>query len=664
VFPRQPDSLRARLSLLLLAAVLPPIAVLAWVAHVQRGHTEVEARDRVQSLVRAATLEHAHAVDGVRQLVMALSDLPELVDRDADASAELLTERVNESKGLVALAVFDREGRVRAATGAVPNSPDHAAAPWFGRALRGTGCTLGDPGVASPLGGAPGLVVASALHDRSGRRLGVLVAWMRLQWTRGLAQELAEVGDGVLPVFDRTGALLDPASGLDLAPAAVPTGHELVRVARARVSGVATVRGFDGEQRLYAFAPLESAPEHPMWVAVGLSQDAALAVARSAFERSLAVLALLGIGLLWMGWTGVRRMVLEPVEGLLRVTRRVANGDPVARVGAPYVRGELGELARAFDEMIASLDVRRNQRDRAESDLRDSEALKNAVFEAAPDAILTFDHNSMVLELNGAAERLLAVGRHEAVCADLAALLLPTESREEFRRELRSFLDHRESAIVGRPLEWRVRRSDGSEFPGQVTITPILHVDRPPIFSLYLRDLTDHRRHVEALHAMSLVDDLTGLYNRRGFLTFAAQQLRVAGRLGKRAMLVVADLDDLKEINDTWGHAEGDRALVEAAHVLRATYRTSDVIARIGGDEFVVLALDTSGVGEERSLQRLQERIASVNETEGRRWPLSISTGATFWYPSAPRSIETLLAEGDATMYQHKRERRRRRAAA
>ncbi|MFN2398605.1 MAG: diguanylate cyclase [Gemmatimonadaceae bacterium] len=158
-----------------------------------------------------------------------------------------------------------------------------------------------------------------------------------------------------------------------------------------------------------------------------------------------------------------------------------------------------------------------------------------------------------------------------------------------------------------------------------------------------------------ALRAMSLIDDLTGLYNRRGFLTLAKQQLKVADRMKKRVSQIFVDLDGLKAINDAQGHRAGDHALIEAADILKETFRDSDIIARIGGDEFVVLAMETSGATAETFAARLAENVRVRNARDARLVPLSFSMGVAYYDPENPCTIEELLARADTLMYNEKR---------
>jgi diguanylate cyclase (GGDEF)-like protein len=154
----------------------------------------------------------------------------------------------------------------------------------------------------------------------------------------------------------------------------------------------------------------------------------------------------------------------------------------------------------------------------------------------------------------------------------------------------------------------------------------------------------------------SVRDELTGLYNRRGFLTFAEQQIELACS-GRRELLVVfADVDDLKAINDGYGHPEGDLALKKTADVLLTVFRDTDIVARMGGDEFAVLALDCSPTGLVRINAHFDKLLRTMNDLN-RLWKLSISVGTIHVDSLHPLSINDLLSEADKMMYERKRAR-------
>jgi len=171
-------------------------------------------------------------------------------------------------------------------------------------------------------------------------------------------------------------------------------------------------------------------------------------------------------------------------------------------------------------------------------------------------------------------------------------------------------------------------------------------------------DVSDRKRMEAEILTLSITDPLTGLNNRRGFLSLAEQQLKLSERNRRRILFFFADLDGLKWINDTLGHKEGDRALIEAATVFKATFRTSDIIARLGGDEFAALAIDTNDIPSEIFTTRFQHLIDTQNNSKDRKFKLSISVGCACYDPEKPCSIDDLMAQADKLMYAQKQRRK------
>jgi len=173
-------------------------------------------------------------------------------------------------------------------------------------------------------------------------------------------------------------------------------------------------------------------------------------------------------------------------------------------------------------------------------------------------------------------------------------------------------------------------------------------------FDLLFRNL---KRSEEELRALSYIDELTGLYNRRGFLTIAAQQLKISRRAKDNLLLLYADLDGMKWINDTLGHSEGDKALLKASEVLKNTFRESDIIGRLGGDEFAVLAIPADQDGAAVIKERLAEQLDILNMRGRQKYYLSLSTGTVICLPDATATIEDLLEQADKLMYADKASR-------
>ena len=178
-----------------------------------------------------------------------------------------------------------------------------------------------------------------------------------------------------------------------------------------------------------------------------------------------------------------------------------------------------------------------------------------------------------------------------------------------------------------------------------------------------VRDISVRKREELRMRKACLTDDLTRLYNRRGFMALAEQHLRIARRQGKDSVVMYVDMDDFKQLNDHYGHAAGDRALMAVSRLLRSTVRDCDVVARMGGDEFTILALDADVMGARAIQKRLDERLALFNASGELPMPLSLTVGHTRVRPSDTSSVIELLARADQLLYARKRRRQMTKAA-
>jgi diguanylate cyclase (GGDEF)-like protein/PAS domain S-box-containing protein len=207
--------------------------------------------------------------------------------------------------------------------------------------------------------------------------------------------------------------------------------------------------------------------------------------------------------------------------------------------------------------------------------------------------------------------------------------------------------------------ELMLKRKDGTPIWGSITARAIRDQEgKVAYFDGNVTDITDRKRMEEEILSLSITDQLTGLYNRRGFLSLAGQQLKLSDRNKNGMLLFFADLDLLKWINDALGHEEGDKALIEAANIFRETFRTSDIIARLGGDEFAILAIDIKGTNSEGYTARMQQLIDRWNNQKNREYKLSISMGCAYYDPENPCSIDDLIACADKMMYEQKQNKK------
>jgi diguanylate cyclase (GGDEF)-like protein len=156
------------------------------------------------------------------------------------------------------------------------------------------------------------------------------------------------------------------------------------------------------------------------------------------------------------------------------------------------------------------------------------------------------------------------------------------------------------------------------------------------------------------LRHLALTDELTCFYNRRGFFAAATQQMKLARRNRQSVLVFFCDLDNLRDINDAFGHREGDRALVRTADAIEKVFRDSDILARLGGDEFAAFAYDASARDEETILRRLEESVVAAN-AEDTRYRLSLTTGTARFDPMSGANLADLMARADRAMNEKKR---------
>ena len=299
-----------------------------------------------------------------------------------------------------------------------------------------------------------------------------------------------------------------------------------------------------------------------------------------------------------------------------------------------------------------------SERRRSEKALRESEAKYRTLFEAAQAAIFLINEDRFI-DCNSYTYKMFGCTREQIIGKSPSDFSPPRQPDGLDSKE--KAMEKNKAALQGEPqfFEWKHIRRNGVPFDAEINLNRI-EINGEFFLLAIARDISDQKQAEEALKAMSLMDDLTGLYNRRGFLTLAGQELKIANRMKRGTFLLFTDLDDLKVINDTFGHLQGDQALIDTAHILKDTFRDPDILARIGGDEFVILAVEAaSEAGPELLLERLQKNLDFFNEKTSRPYQLSLSMGVVSYDPDHPVSIDNLLIQADNHMYEEKQRKKK-----
>jgi two-component system cell cycle response regulator len=304
------------------------------------------------------------------------------------------------------------------------------------------------------------------------------------------------------------------------------------------------------------------------------------------------------------------------------------------------------------------------ERWRAAKALEESERRYRLLAENASDMIWTMDMDLRLTYISPSVQRLRGYTVEEVMKQPIEQRMT-SDSLERLRGVLKGG-SAKKAAGQGSvsdscTLEMEYFRKDGSTIWTESRIAFLRGPDRLPVGILGVtRDIVERKKAEEALRSLSLTDELTGLYNRRGFFLLAAQHLRLIRRMKKGLVLAYADMDGLKRINDRFGHKEGDAALIQVAAILRMTFRESDILARMGGDEFVVLTTDDRSDSVQTISARWQTMLAEYNTRYSLPYKLEVSMGVIRRECGEMSAIEEMLSQADELMYEQKQKKLRR----
>jgi len=307
--------------------------------------------------------------------------------------------------------------------------------------------------------------------------------------------------------------------------------------------------------------------------------------------------------------------------------------------------------AKSLADRTSDLEKEISERKKVEKALKKSEEQYRSLVESTDDSICVVDKNYRYVFINK--KQLTRLGLSED--GYIGRLYNEFHSPEETKL----FIEKADVVFNrGESVQHEYQSiQDGRYF--LLTLSPAQKVEGTiTAITVISKEITDYKKMQEQLRELSLTDQLTCIYNRRGLFTLIDPVLKQAKRQKKGIFMLYADIDNMKEINDTFGHKEGDAALIETANILKTNYRESDIIARIGGDEFVVIPVGTAGDDIEKIVDRLEKSLEIYNSKRKHDYRLSLSVGVTYYDPENPCSIEELLIQADELMYKHKKNKK------
>lgn len=354
----------------------------------------------------------------------------------------------------------------------------------------------------------------------------------------------------------------------------------------------------------------------------------------------------LGLHFLWL-----RRSVIMPLRMLVQEVNAVDPGNFQGKLNRLDIgKGEIGELAGAFSKLLSELNKSQQEgMKQAGRALEAEQQLNQTIMKSAPLAIYTRDRQGRVTGWNDACERLFGWREEEVLGQPLPTI--PLDKLDESA-------DMRQQLLSGQPnlqLEAQRMRRDDSMVDLLITLSPLYDENGEIEGVLAIAaDITERKAAERRIEFFAHHDALTALPNRRLIQARFEQAAAFADREGKKVGLVFFDLDHFKVINDSFGHGVGDAYLKEIARRLSSTVRSSDILSRQGGDEFLLVLASLNGVDDVLPvLEKLAQRMKEPVQAGGAGLAVSMSIGVAL-YPDDGRDFEELLRNADAAMYRAK----------
>lgn len=313
---------------------------------------------------------------------------------------------------------------------------------------------------------------------------------------------------------------------------------------------------------------------------------------------------------------------------------------------------EVGQIARKYNQVIERVNSEITHRDNALTRFQESEMRKSAILNSSMDCIVSIDQLGRIMEFNPAAERTFGCLKKQVKGEYFIELFIAEADRDSITSSLAAGFMSSSGLILNRRNTYPLQRSPNHPFPAEITITKSTAVaEKQSEFTLHIRDVTRQRKLQERLKFLAYSDPLTGLFNRTYFLERLESSLENAAKQHAPVGVLFLDLDKFKVINDTLGHKAGDELLCEVAARLREVSKDSDVIARWGGDEFIVMLKDgVSKASLEKQAQKILNIMRGTFLLVGKTVSVPTSIGVAI---SQENNLEAelLIQEADIAMY-------------
>ncbi|HPN98285.1 MAG TPA: diguanylate cyclase [Syntrophorhabdaceae bacterium] len=643
-------SVRIQLLILVFAVVLPAFGIIIYSGYERQRH-DVETT-KADALIMAQVLgnDHENDVEATRGFLMTLARLPVLQNRDAAACNKLFRELLRDNPQYTAIYAADRDGRMYA--NALPfGSISIKQRDYFQEALRTKSFSAGNYSIGI-ITGRTVQPFAFPVTDSGGRVTGVVAVSLDLEkYGRGF-EKITQLPKGsTLNLLDGNYTRLYryPDNDKYVGQADLP---EMIReLSKGPREGVFTAVGVDGTRRIFAYRQffLEGGSSPYVYLRIGIPEEQALAPARKSFLRNLALVTVSLVAAGLTAWLLAHLLIVRRLDRLVDASMKVGQGDFSTRTGLDHEGGELGQLARSFDEMAQSLEKKELDRRQAVEALRESEIKFKSYAEQAIVGVYLLQ-GEVFKYVNPKFAEMFGYTVEECLKNMPFKNLVYTEDLANVTEQIGKRLTGKDDFVH---YSFRGVKKNGQIFDVEIYGSSSIHEGRLAAAGTIL-DITERKRAEEEIKRLATHDALTDLPTMK----LAKDRLKMAISLAQRNQTMLAvmfiDLDDFKKVNDTLGHDAGDYVLKQVADRLLCCVRSSDTVARVGGDEFLIIANDVH-------IPKIAEQIAEkvINSVSS---PIVFNGGQAFVgssigiaiYPNDGQDIDQLIKQADKAMYRAK----------
>ena len=646
-------SLNFRLWLTIAIAVLPVLLFVFFDFHERREQAVAETRAEIALRLADANREAqaAHrAVALVLRIMARSNDLQALDSAQCSGIAGRLLESLD---GFANIGAALPDGEIFC-SGRPMSAPvtviDRA---WFRTSLDSDEISPGEF-VIGRVSGTPGMAFGYPLRAADGTLRAVIFATITVAWFDRLIEGFRLPEGWEASVISNSGLVLAHQ------PERAPEGwraHKVPATTLARMAavvrdegGIAELAGIDGVQRLYGIGVPDFAPGSGFF-AIGAPLERSLEAAGQRLLMHLALVAAIALASALIARFYIYRLIEVWATRVRGAIAKIAAGRRDARIGQATGVAELDALSEGIDQMALEIGKREGELQRL-----------SMVIEQSPESIVITDTAGCILYVNEAFQRITGYARDEVLGRNPRILNGGLTPRATYEQMWATLL----AGEVWRG-EFHNVRKDGSAYLELATIAPIKDAGGTVTHYVAVKeDITQRKQSEALLHRLAYFDALTGLPNRALLHDRIAQAIRSGVRRESFGMLMLVDIDRFRQLNDTLGHAAGDRLLCEVAARLRASVREEDTVARHGDDDFAVLV---ERIGETeadalshaeyvaRKLQRTLQQPYVLGGTEGDRHFATLSFGISLFHDGVS-SLESLLKQAEVALYRAKQDGR------